>query len=875
MTLEPRVRSGVTTACRSGRFAPWVTPNRCLQPEAAGAILSLGPVADFSINMRHLDACNESSASQFAWTQAMASRLWTLPLVLLLTASAQDTGPAVIPIGAVQGPGTESPLVGKVVAVEGVVVGGTVDGLGGVFVQNAGGDGDARTSDGIFVELPPGTSSPRRLERVRVVGTVAEIGEGTSTLTALRPVQLRSLGGRATIQPLALDGPPADGDWERYEGMWLTINAPLTVSSARQLIPLGEITTSFGGRLFAPTELAPPGPSADVVASDNARRRLLLDDGDARELKAVPWFLPAAPNAARPLRAGSVIHGATGVLDERSGEYRLELTASLAGRIEQAPRPLAPSVPGDTRVVAFNVENLFNGDGRGGGFPAARGAQTREQYERQQRKLVATIQALTPDVAGLEEIENDGYGRESTLAQLVAALNHAGPATDYRFVNAGHGPGATPIRVALVYRATRVQPVGDPAVLEGGPFGTHSRVPLAQAFRRGQGPVFVVVVNHLKNKNCGRGGRASATGADADQGDGQSCWNAVRVDSARRIDAWLKIDPTGTHTDLSVLLGDLNAYSQDDPIRLLRRDGWRDAFAEAGVARPYTSIYARTGESECLDHALLSAPLAARLRGAAIWHTNVDELPLFGYLAGGDDSPYRASDHDPVVIGLDLGGRRFSSDQRGAFEERDCAEAGTQREREHRATGEGTARPGRVSGRLVLVPDPVGLRVAERGAVRGDRIRAKDGTGSGRSERGVSGGHVDPDGPVAVGERHGNRSIPNRRPRGKGSGAGRVAAGARRGAGLVASGAGAAPGCGHVARMEADADGHEWLSVCTAGHPGGVNRRSTRTFDGTDNRPRKDLLSRDPHDGPRSLDSLLPVRVRLAYPPARRRNNGV
>ena len=120
-------------------------------------------------------------------------------------------------------------------------------------------------------------------------------------------------------------------------------------------------------------------------------------------------------------------------------------------------------MPGARRIAGFNLLNLFNGDGRGGGFPTARGAASQADYQRQQAKLVATVQALQPDLAALMELENDGFGPRSSLAQFVAALNAAGPHSDWRFVDAGDGPGSNPIRVGLVYRASRFTPAGRPA----------------------------------------------------------------------------------------------------------------------------------------------------------------------------------------------------------------------------------------------------------------------------------------------------------------------------------------------------------------------------------------------------------------------------
>lgn len=562
--------------------------------------------------------------------------------------SAPASAGALRSIAQVQGNGPRSPLVGEAVIVEGVVVGDFVAGLGGVFIQSVTGDGDPATAEGLFVtRAPEQTPRLRQGDRVRASGTVAELGEGRATLTALQATAVTVLG-QARVRPTVLAQAPASAaDWERYEGMLLSIPAPLTVTGNDGLLRFGELLVSFGGRLYAPTELAPPGPQAQAIAADNARRMLRLDDGRSEQNPATLWFLPTAWDDAHPLRTGSVITGVQGVLDQRFGRYRLQLTRTLGG-IAQAPRPAAPRVPGDRRIAGFNLLNLFNGDGAGGGFPTSRGAATPGDHARQQAQLVRTVQALDPDLAALMELENDGFGPASALAQFVAALNAAGPHDDWRVVDAGEGPGTDAIRVGLIYRASRFRAVGRPATLAAGTFGNGSRVPLAQAFRAGRGPVFVVVANHFKSK----GGCDEASGGDADRGDGQACFNATRVDSARRLHDWLASDPTGTDPTGVMIIGDLNAHAQEDPLRLLRAQGWRDAFALARVERPYSFVWA--GQSARLDHALVDAGLAGRLRGAAKWHANADESEVFDYRRDRDNDPWRASDHDPLLIGLDL-----------------------------------------------------------------------------------------------------------------------------------------------------------------------------------------------------------------------------
>ena len=551
-------------------------------------------------------------------------------------------------IGQVQGSGPRSPLEGRQVTVEGIVVANFAKNLGGVFVQSEAGDGDETTAEGLFV--PRQADAEPRLrtgDRVRLTGTVVEQGEGEQTLTALDAASVEVIGrGQATPRVLA-QAPATAAGWESLEGELLSITAPLTVTGNDGLARYGELFTSFGGRLYSPTEVAAPGAEAQAVAAENARLSLRLDDARSGQDPKNLWFIPGDWNDAAPLRTGSVITGVQGVLDQRFGSHRLQLTEEIGG-IEQAPRPAAPTVPGDRRIAGFNVLNLFNGDGQGGGFPTDRGAATPADHARQVAKLVAAVQALDPDLAALMELENDGFGPESSLAQFVDALNAAGPHADWRFVDAGEGPGSNAIRVGIIYRSSRFEAVGKPATLAEGPFERASRAPLAQAFRAGRGPVFVVVANHFKSK----GGCDNATGGDADSGDGQACFNATRVDSARRLNEWLATNPTGTSPGGALVIGDLNAHAQEDPLRLLYARGWQDAFALVKAERPYSFVWA--GQSARLDHALLDAGLAGRLRGAAEWHANADESDRFDYRRDRDNDPWRASDHDPMLLGLDL-----------------------------------------------------------------------------------------------------------------------------------------------------------------------------------------------------------------------------
>lgn len=551
--------------------------------------------------------------------------------------------PPLLTVGEVQGNSPRSQRVGEQVSVEGVVTAlmhhpDGFDGRDGWFLQGRS-DGDPATSDALFV-LDSG--GPPVGTRVRVRGRVVEVEAGQGSLTALAPEGVAPLGTDPLPRPVRLTAPPAD--WERYEGMRLRFAAPLTVAGSHRIDRHGELVVHSGERPRTPTEVVAPGAAARALAAANAARSLRLDDGSLQERPEGVWYLPdGAP------RTGSRLRGVEGVLDQRGGGYVLQLTR--APSVRAAPRPSAPQVGGDLRVAALNLENFFNGDGVGGGFPTPRGARTPAEFDAQRGRLVAALVAMDPDIAALMELENDGDGPQSAVAALLDALNRASAARggpqDWRTVpSAGLDLGSDAIRVGLIYRAGRVSAVGPAASLVDDLFGRRSRPPLAQSFRAGDGPVFTVAVNHFKSKGCG-----DAAGADADQGDGQGCWNAARTLSAQRLEAWLRSDPTRSGSDLAMIVGDLNAYAMEDPIRTLAAAGWRDAFA--GQAMPYSYVY--EGQTGRLDHALLSPGLASRLAGAAEWHINADEPVAVGYRERPDAAgPWRSSDHDPLLLGLRL-----------------------------------------------------------------------------------------------------------------------------------------------------------------------------------------------------------------------------
>jgi predicted extracellular nuclease len=319
------------------------------------------------------------------------------------------------------------------------------------------------------------------------------------------------------------------------------------------------------------------------------------------------------------------------------------------------------------------VLNLFNGNGQGGGFPTARGADTAEELERQFVKTVAAIVAINADVIGLMEIENDGVDANSTLAQLVARINAVMGADTYAFVNTGGAIGTDAIAVALLYKPASVSASGDAMLNDNSIF---NRPPLAQTFTlNNNGSAITVVVNHFKSK----GGCGSASGADQDQKDGQACFNAKRVAQANELINWLATDATLSTQEDVLVMGDLNAYAMEDPIRVFTSNGYTNLIKQFSGAQAYSYLFG--GEVGYLDHALASSSLLSKVVDATEWHINADEPCVLDYNAelcgSGFSHPdktadqlvslyasdaYRMSDHDPVIIAFNFASTAIQGD---------------------------------------------------------------------------------------------------------------------------------------------------------------------------------------------------------------------
>ena len=576
------------------------------------------------------------------------------------------------PIGQIQGVGNAAAMTGTLTT-QGVVVSdneGPSPTLRGFYLQDVAGDGNAETSDGLFV-FNGGSDSVSLGQVVRVLGSVTEFQNQTQlTLTTLA-----DCGTTATPTPVEVTLPfpaPVNGIayLERFEGMLVRLPQTLYVTEHFQLGRFGQVVLSSASRLYQPTHLAAPGAPANAIQADNNRNRIILDDAlQSQNPDPILFGRGGLPlSASNTLRGGDSVSDLVGVLTYTWGgnaaspnAYRLRPINVLGGGLPNFQpanaRPSAsPTVTGTLTVASFNVLNYFLtlGTGVACGPTASlecRGAENPTEFARQRDKLLQALVKLDADIVGLIELENT-TGVEP-LADIVTGLNGLVGTDTYAYINTGT-IGTDAIKVGLIYKPGVVTPVGLPLIDTA---SIHNRPPLAQTFAQGDA-TFTVIVNHFKSKGCG-----DSTGTDADQGDGQGCFNAQRTQQATALVSFINSTVIRTAGDEDVLLlGDFNSYAQEDPITTIKGAGFADLVANFGGATAYSYVF--DGQWGYLDYALASASLVDQVGGATDYHINADEPSVIDYntnfkspgqvasLYAPDE--FRTSDHDPVLVGLNL-----------------------------------------------------------------------------------------------------------------------------------------------------------------------------------------------------------------------------
>jgi predicted extracellular nuclease len=515
-----------------------------------------------------------------------------------------------VPVWAIQGEGFRSPLIFERIATQGMVT-GVFPELGGFFVQDAP-DGDPRTSDGVFVSTSGLELDLMAGDSVVVSGTVRELS-GQTTLQMATADDLRLVArGQSLPDAVELD-PPADmtaarAYYEALEGMFVQVTGPaLTVAP----------TTKFGETVLVRADRG----VTRLYQGDETPNGLaiMIDDGSSAtytDRSQMPYAIAA----------GDTVSAVIGPLAFTYDHYKLEPVVTPA--IQPANPQTAtfsPATFNQITLMTWNVENLF--DTRAP-HPSDPPLPTREQYDVSLAKVANTIEAAgAPLIVALQEVENIGVLQDIAGQEVLAAYAYQAVLIE--------GFDSRGIDVGYLVRTDRAEvlDVQQRAV----PEGLTSRPPLIikVAVQIKTGPVNLYVINnHFTSMS---GGEQSTEGVRL----AQAQWNLTLLNEI------LTADPGA----LVAIVGDLNSYLHAAPIEALRTGGLQHVFDVCGVdemlcpqERPYTYIY--QGESQVLDHILLTPKLAAMLQQVYVLHVNAD-YPLPN---PDDTSPTHKSDHDPVIV---------------------------------------------------------------------------------------------------------------------------------------------------------------------------------------------------------------------------------
>lgn len=618
--------------------------------------------------------------------QAIPKAIPKATLAVALAASALSCAAAeIVTIPRIQGESHVSAFAGQTVQTTGVVT--AVD-FNGFYLQDERGDGNARTSDALFVftgsrpvvavgdalriagkvsEFIPGGAatgnlSTTQIDRGATIEVTAtdqrlpepvRIGRGgwiapnqivISANEADPPINLQ-LASDAMATPF---NPEVDGIdfYESLEGMRVVVSQPVAVSATRTF-------SRFSSELFV---LADGGADAAPRDARTARGGILLQPhpenrGDQNPERVQVQFNPDLyPDPVPAISVGDRLTDVVGVMGYTFGNFEVNATERFFVERRRQPPEVTDLRPGPTRltVASYNVLNLS--------------ASTADDAQRAliARHVVSHLGA--PDVVALQEIQDNNGETDNgetdasqTLAALVQAIVVAGgPA--YLAIDVAPGdntqggvPGGNirnaflydPARVDLVsHRALTPQVLADAGAAEPQAF-LGSRHPLEAVFSF-RGRQVTVLNNHLSS-------RFGSTPVFGGPQPFVQAGEAQREAQVGALNDYVDHLHQRTRRPRVLVLGDLNTFEFTDDLREILTGSpqrlW-DLGERVAADERYTFNF--EGNSQALDHMFVSAGLRPGAR-LDIVHVNVDYPRMDAGVA---------SDHEPMVARLVISGPR-------------------------------------------------------------------------------------------------------------------------------------------------------------------------------------------------------------------------
>lgn len=285
-------------------------------------------------------------------------------------------------------------------------------------------------------------------------------------------------------------------------------------------------------------------------------------------------------------------------------------------------------------VCAFNLE-YYLVENLGTGY----GPDDSSESQRQHAKIMDALQHINADIYGFVEIEQG----QSALQKLATSLT-AATGRNYSYINDGGSTYGSYTKSGYVYCSDKVAPYGD---IYNNETGVSHRKKLMAFTELSSGERFIFSLNHFKAKS------GTGSGDDADQGDGQGTFNASRIQEAQSVLASYNNRKNYYGDEDILIMGDLNAYAKEDPIRVFTDNGMTDLHRYFHADTSYSYVF--HDQAGYLDHAIANSTMLKQITGMQAYHINSDEHDSFTYDKSSDQTMFRSSDHDPVLVGLALG----------------------------------------------------------------------------------------------------------------------------------------------------------------------------------------------------------------------------
>ena len=403
-----------------------------------------------------------------------------------------------------------------------------------------------------------------------------------------------------------------------YIGQTVIFDTPMYICGAQKVVYIGP------RRLFTPTNQVTPG-------SLEYRNMLTLNDNGSIRLDNYESSYPEPQ-----VRTGVKVYNLKAKvfedhLEMESGEWRGNLRKDL----EKGIPDVDTNGEHTLLICGMNLEYYLN---QQYDPSSSMGPDSYTEHQKQRAKVSKALAKINADIYGLVEIQQG----DSALKEVAKDLT-ANTKRPFKIVYNGTEASGTYTTSAFVYCEDKVKPYG---MLQEVRVGVKLRKYMQTFVEIATGEKFIFSINHFKAKS------GSASGADANKGDGQGSFNASRVAEASGVIDKYNAFRAALHDDDILVMGDLNAYAKEDPITRFLENGFYDLHRYFHADSSYS--YTFGGTAGYLDHAICSGSLLGQVTGMAAYNINSDENDKYTYDKSSDNTMFRCSDHDPVIVGLRL-----------------------------------------------------------------------------------------------------------------------------------------------------------------------------------------------------------------------------